>query len=751
MSSRVYDGAPSPRGLLAATALYAALAVAYTWPLAVHLADRVPHDGYDPLLNAFLLWWNAHRLPLTHAWWNAPFFFPLGGTIALSETLLGLSVFATPLQYAGASPLLAHNLLYLLSFPLCGLVMHLLARELGAREGVAVVAGLAFAFTPYRAAHLAHVQLLCAFWIPLVFLGLHRFLRTGRQRDLALAAAAWMLQALTNGYLFLFLAVVVAGWVGWFVIAGRRWRALAAMAAAWAAASLLPVLVFIQYRPWHARHGFVRQLGEIESMSADLLGFVTPARGLAGWSLDTAVSPESWAFPGLALPLVLALSFVAWRRSDSERLLAGRVPLALTAVAATAAVVAALTAWLGPWRFGAFGLSVSAKVLHKPLAVALYALAGALAWSPALRRACRRGSVPVFYGLAAVACAILALGPTPRVAGALFWDKAPYNLLLQLPGFAALRAPARFTMLAVFCLACAAAVGLGRLTARSRVRRVWVALAAAAVLWDGWIRPLRLADAPFTFAVPNGAPENAVVLEVPLGGLRDTHAMYRMTGHGLPVVNGYSGFDPPHFIALRQGIERGEVGVLDVLQRRAPLLVLLDPGDRQAGLLRDFVRASGGTSLAGGPAGRETYLLPALAPAPPQPAGTRIEPVRVDGRSSRVLCDLGRVEPVGSLTLLFGRGVSRLPPRIVVEVAETVPRWTVVWEGRVCGLAVEGALRDPRRVPVSIFFPETRARHVRLRLFDALMVEDVHVFRPAPPGEVAPEPENGEVRTTRPE
>jgi hypothetical protein len=106
---------------------------------------------------------------------------------------------------------------------------------------------------------------------------------------------------------------------------------------------------------------------------------------------------------------------------------------------------------------------------------------------------------------------------------------------------------------------------------------------------------------------------------------------------------------------------------------------------------------------------------------------------------------------VGSLTLLFGRGVTRLPPRVVVEVAETLQGWTVVWEGRVCGLAVEAALRDPRRVPVPIFFPAVRARYVRLRLFDVLMVEDVHVFRPGSPGGAAAEPGKGGTGSTRPE
>ena len=76
--------ARSAPGIPRAVAVYAVLATAYTWPLARHLDDRVPIDGYDALLNAYLLWWNAHCVPFTDAWWNAPFFFPLGGALALS-------------------------------------------------------------------------------------------------------------------------------------------------------------------------------------------------------------------------------------------------------------------------------------------------------------------------------------------------------------------------------------------------------------------------------------------------------------------------------------------------------------------------------------------------------------------------------------------------------------------------------------------------------------------------------------------
>ena len=35
------------------------LALAWTWPLVTRLSWRLPHDPGDPLLNAWILWWNT--------------------------------------------------------------------------------------------------------------------------------------------------------------------------------------------------------------------------------------------------------------------------------------------------------------------------------------------------------------------------------------------------------------------------------------------------------------------------------------------------------------------------------------------------------------------------------------------------------------------------------------------------------------------------------------------------------------------
>ena len=144
------------------------------------------HDPGDPLLVTYLIWWNAHAVPLTQRWWNAPFFWPIPDALALTEHLAGLSPFTTPIQWLGGSPLLAYNLLLIASTWWTGLATHALLRRLTGRETAAYVAGLAFAFAPYRTSTLAHLQLYACWWIPLIFLGLHAYYEDGRARWLVL-------------------------------------------------------------------------------------------------------------------------------------------------------------------------------------------------------------------------------------------------------------------------------------------------------------------------------------------------------------------------------------------------------------------------------------------------------------------------------------------------------------------------------------------------------------------------------------
>src|SRR4029453_3278400 len=94
----------------------------------------------------------------------------------------GLSLVAPPLQWLGASPQAAYNIVFLLTFPLCAIGAYLLGREVTGRDDTAFIAGLLFGFAPYRIAHLPQIQALAAFAMPVALFALHRYLREPRRR-----------------------------------------------------------------------------------------------------------------------------------------------------------------------------------------------------------------------------------------------------------------------------------------------------------------------------------------------------------------------------------------------------------------------------------------------------------------------------------------------------------------------------------------------------------------------------------------
>ena len=171
---------------LAAGVFYSAFAIVQTWPLVTKLSEVVASDPGDPLLNTWILWWNAHAVPVTTRWWNAPSFFPATGALAFSEVLLGLAPLTTPIQWLGHTPVAAYNVAFLVTFPLSALAAHALAHRLCGRHDAATIAGLVYGFSPYRVAHFPQIQLLTSFWMPLALLGLHEYVSSKKRRWLAI-------------------------------------------------------------------------------------------------------------------------------------------------------------------------------------------------------------------------------------------------------------------------------------------------------------------------------------------------------------------------------------------------------------------------------------------------------------------------------------------------------------------------------------------------------------------------------------
>ncbi len=160
-----------PTSLLFILAIYVLLSLVLTYPLLFNLTTAVPNDIGDPLLNTWILAWVDHALltdPLNL--FNANIFYPLPNTLAYSEHLFSTALIALPIQLLTGEPIVAYNLSLLLTFPLAAFGMYLLLLRWTRHRGAAFIAGLIFAFAPYRFAAIAHLQLLTFQWLPYTLL-----------------------------------------------------------------------------------------------------------------------------------------------------------------------------------------------------------------------------------------------------------------------------------------------------------------------------------------------------------------------------------------------------------------------------------------------------------------------------------------------------------------------------------------------------------------------------------------------------
>jgi hypothetical protein len=79
-----------------------------------------------------------------------------------------------------------------------------------------------------------------------------------------------------------------------------------------------------------------------------------------------------------------------------------------------------------------------------------------------------------------------------------------------------------------------------------------------------------------------------------------------------------------------------------------------------------------------------------------------------------VTIDLGSTQKVGAVVLAMGRYPSDAPRDLLVEVSDDRAQWHEVWRGAGEPGVFRGALRDVRRVPLTIDAGDRPARFIRL-------------------------------------
>ena len=170
---------------------------------------------------------------------------------------------------------------------------------------------------------------------------------------------------------------------------------------------------------------------------------------------------------------------------------------------------------------------------------------------------------------ALIAAMWLSLGPAPQALGRPLNLSGPYQFLWEyVPGFDGLRVPARFAMIAVLMLAVLGGYGAAWLSRLRAGTPVLIALCAVFLAESlvlpftvNGIGPLRgFATPEARLYKPERAPavyralareRDVILAELPLGQSDyDVRAMFYSIVHHGRLLNGYSGFFPPHYGTL---------------------------------------------------------------------------------------------------------------------------------------------------------------------------------------------------------
>ena len=179
--------------------IYAVVSVLMTWPLVANLGTSlVGHD--TDIYNVYWgNWWVNEALSSgQNPYMTHHLIYPQGFDLTTFAFSPLLAVSSFPLSWI-FSPVVAYNLIVLLTTILTCVAMDALVRYLTGNAGAALVAGMTLGFAPCLAAQrVAHLNLSVVAWLPWAALTLTRIVREAKIRDSVLFAVTVGLATLTR-------------------------------------------------------------------------------------------------------------------------------------------------------------------------------------------------------------------------------------------------------------------------------------------------------------------------------------------------------------------------------------------------------------------------------------------------------------------------------------------------------------------------------------------------------------------------
>ena len=494
------------------------------YPIWFHLFDRLAVGG-DAYEYIWKLWWFKHSLLSGQSPWVAPqIYYPNGYLLAYGELTPVNTIFALPLTLLlGEIP--TYNLLVLFSTILSGFTMFLLAREVTGSFWAGLLAGVIFAFAPFRRLQVLHLNVLATQWLPLLFYFLERLARTRKPGYGLAAGVAFGLNALASWY------YAVAGLLFMLVWGLFRFRPLAG----WLRSRQL----------WLAAGLFAAAAGLL------ILPFAWPYLAVLG-NPDTAIPMDNSNFYSASpVEYVLPSPFqFLWGQWVFQHLYNRPEPGEF------------IIGWgFMAWLFALYGLGLAPRRQVRPW-LAVVVVAFILSLGLTLHLAGRQIVIPapqswveLFNHWLNTISINYARDPEPFIIGREDGLVIPLPALLLrwfVPVLGKMRTWTRFGFIALFGVAMLAALGAAVWQQReikpkkSRLieRVAWVAVIGLA-FFELWWAPLPMITPVLERPVDRWLrqqPGDEAIIEYPLNSSFNGQQLVYTRAHGKPIVHGYGLF-----------------------------------------------------------------------------------------------------------------------------------------------------------------------------------------------------------------
>jgi hypothetical protein len=546
-------------------ASYLIVAAFQSWPLVLHLGDRVTGsmDG-DTGVYIWNPWIFGHEVRAGHWPFTTNAILPFEGPTDLS--LHNYTVFndllALPfVPSLGLVP--TFNAIYLLNIALAGFGMFVLARRVTGRTAEAWIAGFVFACSPFLVERGGgHFSLAAAAPLPFFAYWLDRAWSSARLRDGAACGAMLAWGYFSDPYFGIYCAALMALFVACQLVRVDTARRVPGSRAARLAADVLLGLIAAAAVAIHWLAGGDVRLGSIH---LEMHTLYTPVLALT--------------------VLVVVRAWLAARPTLARRPVDGLARRARVGLAAVAAAVVLLSPALytlaarsiagrmvtAPvrWRSSAPGVDLVDFVLPNPnhplapdairaflerqpghagenvASLPLVALAVILiAWRVT------RVSPDRTWLVVTAAFASVAVGPFLRIGGIETFIPTPWTFLRYVPVLGEARMPSRFSVMVLLgatVLFASALAALGRRAPGARRRTLAIVTALVVFELMALPRPLFSAAVPGVYRTIAADHRDVSVLDLPFGvrdglvtyGAFTPASQFYQTVHGKPIVGGY--------------------------------------------------------------------------------------------------------------------------------------------------------------------------------------------------------------------